>query len=52
MINFDDYTNENKIEQFKIAIYSRSSIQNVNKRRLWIKENKCIIKFNKQSTGY
>ena len=29
MINFDDYTNGNKIEkQFKVDMYSRSSIQN------------------------
>ena len=32
-----------------MAINSRSSIQNINNRRFRIKENKCIIKFNKQS---
>ena len=42
MINFDDYTNENKI-----AIYSRSSIQNTYYRWFRIGKNKCIIKFNK-----
>ena len=31
MINFDDYANENKTK-FKVAIYSRSSIQNTNNR--------------------
>ena len=25
---------------------------NINNRRFWIRENKCIIKFNKQSTRY
>ena len=52
MINFDDYANENKTEQFRVATYSRSSIQNINSRRLWIWENKCIIKCNIQSTTY
>ena len=32
-----------------MAIYSRSSIQNINNRRFWIRNNKCIIKFHKQS---
>ena len=49
MINFDDYTNENTIEQFKVALYSRSSIQNTYYRWFWIRKNKCVIKFNKQS---
>ena len=30
MFNFDDCTNENNKEQSKMAIYSRSSIQNIN----------------------
>ena len=32
-----------------MVIYSRSSIQNINNRRFWIRINKCIIEFNKQS---
>ena len=35
-----------------MAIYSRSSIQRTNNRRFRIWKNKCIIKCNKQSTGY
>ena len=48
MINFDDYTNENKTEH-KLVIYSRSSIQNTFYRRFWIRKNKCVIEFNKKS---
>ena len=44
MISFDNYTNENKTEH-----NSRSSIQNNNNRRFWIRKNKFIIKLNKQS---
>ena len=29
MINFGDYANENKTKQFKVTVYSRSSIQNI-----------------------
>ena len=37
MISFDYYTNENKTEKkFKVAIYSRSSIQSINDRWFWI----------------
>ena len=51
MINFDDITNENKIEHNpKWPKYSRSFIQNTNNRRFWIRRNKCIVKFNKQSS--
>ena len=32
-----------------MTIYSRSSIQNIYYRWFWIRKNKCIIKFNKQS---
>ena len=46
MINFDNYTNENKTEHI-VAIYFRSSIQNIDNWRFWIWKNKCIIKFNK-----
>ena len=53
MINFDDYTNENIVERnsrwpyipdhpYRILIY----------RWFWIRKNKCIIKFNKQSTRH
>ena len=34
-----------------MAIYSRSSIHNTYYRWFWIRKNKCIIKFNKQSAG-
>ena len=33
-----------------MAIHSRSSIQNTYYRRFWIRKNKCIIEFNKQSS--
>ena len=35
-----------------MVICSRSSIQNINNKRLWIRKNKCIIEFNKQSTRH
>ena len=48
MINFDDYTNENKLKHNPDWFYiSRSSIQNTNNRRFRIWKNKYIIKFNK-----
>ena len=50
MINFDDYTNENKAKQFKMAMYSKSSIQNTYYWRFWITKNKYVIKFDKQLT--
>ena len=31
-----------------MAIYYRSSIQNINNWRFWVRKNKCIIKFSKQ----
>ena len=53
MINFDDYTNENiGRTQFKVALYSRSSVQNTYYRWFWIRKNKCIIEFNKQSARH
>ena len=54
MINFDSYTNKSKTEHNLkwLFIYSRSSRQYLNNRRFWIWKSKCIIKFNKQSTGY
>ena len=45
MINFNDYTNENKTEHNKKCLIS---IQNINNKRFWIRKNKFIIKFNKQ----
>ena len=42
MINFDDYTNENIIEHSKWPYY----------RWFWIRKNKCIIEFNKQSARH
>ena len=49
MINSDDYANENKTQQFKMAIYSNSSIQNTNNRRLWIwKKNTLLNLINNQ----
>ena len=41
MFNLDDITNENNKDHKKIAIYSRSSIQNNNNWRFWIRKNKC-----------
>ena len=50
MINFDDYTNENKIEHN--LKWSYIPDQNIDNRRLWIRKNKLIIKLKKQSTRY
>ena len=47
MINFDDYTNENKIEHNLNWPYFKSSIQNTHCRWFWTKKNKCIIESNK-----
>ena len=52
MINFDDYTNENKSEHNLKWPYSRLSIQSTYYKRFRIWKNKCIMKFNKQSTRY
>ena len=35
-----------------MVICSRSSIQNINNKRLWIRKNICFIEFNKQSTRH
>ena len=44
MINFDDYVNENKTEHNKkLAIYSRSSIQNINNTRLRIWKKNVLL---------
>ena len=53
MINFDDYANENKtIHNKKLALYPRSSIQNINNRKLRVWENKFIIEFNRKLTRH
>ena len=49
MINIDEYTNENIIEH---NLNSRSSIQNTYYWWFWIRKNKCIIEFNKQSARH
>ena len=51
MINFGDYTNENIVEH-KVALYSRSSIQNTYYRCFWIRKNKCIVEFNEESARH
>ena len=43
MINFDDYTNENKSEHNLKWPYSRLSIQSTYYKRFRIRKNKCII---------
>ena len=53
MINFDDYTNENIIEHNpEFLSRTQSSIQNFYYRWFWIRKNKCIIEFNKQSARH
>ena len=43
----DDITNENNKEHNeKMPMYSRSSLQNFDNWRLWIRQNKCIILFD------
>ena len=49
MINFEDYAKQNKKKQSRLAICSRSSIQNNNNRRDWIWKKESFIKFNKQA---
>ena len=48
IINFDDVTNENNTNrtQFKPTSYSRSSKQNINNWKLWIRKNKRVTKSN------
>ena len=48
MINFDEYTNENIIEHNSKC----SHILDHPCRWFWIRKNKCIIEFNKQSARY
>ena len=49
MINFDDYTNENKTEHNPKWPYIPDHPQRI---LIIGGESKCIIKFNKQSTRY
>ena len=46
MINLDSITNENNKKQWKMAIYTWSSIQNFNNWCFWIGKNKYITQFN------
>ena len=43
---------KNTKTQSRLAVYSRSSIQNINNKRFMIWKDKCIIKSNKQPTRY
>ena len=56
MINFDDYTKENIVEHnskwpyipdhpYRIVVLDQG-------KWFWIRKNKCIIKFNKQSARH
>ena len=50
MFNLDDITNENNEDHNKkMAIYSRSSIKNVDNWRFWITKNKCITQYNNRT---
>ena len=42
VINLDNVTQENTKIQFKLALYSRPSIQKINDWRLWIRKIKWI----------
>ena len=46
IIDFDDVTNENDTNrtQFKVTSYARSSMQNINNWKLWIRKNKRVTK--------
>ena len=50
MINSDEYSNDRT--QSKVAIYSRSPIQNTHCRSFMIRKSKYIIEFNKQLSKY
>ena len=53
MINFDDYTNENIVEHNSKWPYIPDILfQNTYYRRFWIRKNKYIIEFNKQSARH
>ena len=51
MFNLDDITNElneEHNEEHKMAIYSRSCIQNVNNRRFWIRKTNALLNLIKE----
>ena len=53
MLNFGVITNGNNAGHIQsVAIYSRSSIQNINNSSLWISKNKYISKSNFTPTRY
>ena len=52
MINFDYYTNKNKIRHNSIRQNKIRQNKIRHNRGFWIRKNKCIIKCNKQSTKY
>ena len=49
MVNFEDYTNENKAKHNLKCPYIEDHINN---RRFWIRKNKCITISDKQSARY
>ena len=52
MINFDDYTNENKTEHNPTGPHTPDHPYRILIIGFWIRKNKWIIKFNKQSARY
>ena len=54
MINFYDYTDEKKIDHNLKCSYitDHPCIHDICSLRFWIRKNKSIIKFNKQSATY
>ena len=52
MINFDDITDKNKTGNNANWPHVPDHPQNTNNWRIWIRNNKCVIKFNKPSTRY
>ena len=53
IFNFDYYTNENKIKHnLKSPYIPDHPYISINNRRFWIRKNKCIMKFNKQSARF
>ena len=52
MINFDDITDKNKRGNNANWPHVLDHPQNTNNWRLWIRNNKCVIKFNKPSNRY
>ena len=55
MINFNNYSNENKTEHNSKWPYIPDHLYRIfilNTQWFWIRKNKCIIKFNKQWASY